>query len=92
MLGSGLEHSVNMLGRTLPPTRVCNSDYEQFLQDIVVQFNRLDTPLVGNRIPHEELAACHGGSQSNVDSFVLQVRESAHTDQFVQVVPYNYSA
>ena len=89
MLGSGLEHSVNVLGRSHSLTRVGNSDYEQFLQDVIDQFNRLETPLVGNRIPHEELAACHGGSQSNVDSLVLQVRESAHTDQFIQVVSYD---
>ena len=89
MLGSGFEHSVKVLGQGPLLTRIGNPDHEQLLQDIVNQFNRLETPLVENRIPHEELAACHGGSQSNVDNLVLQVRESAHSDQFVQVVPYN---
>ena len=88
MLDSGLEHSVKGSGQGSPLTRVGNSNYEQFLQDIVDQFNRLETPLVENGIPHEELAACHGSSQSNFDSLVLQVRESAHADQFIQVVPY----
>lgn len=87
MLDSGLKHSVKGLGQGSPLTRVGNSNYEQFLQDIVDQFNRLETSLVENGIPHEELAACYGGSQSNVNSLVLQVRESTHADQFVQVVP-----
>ena len=91
MLGSGLEQSVKVLGQSSPLTCVGNPDHEQFLQDIVDQFNRLETPLVENRIPHEELAARHGGSQSNVDNLVLQVRESAHSDQFVQVMPCNWS-
>jgi hypothetical protein len=91
ILGSVLEHLVKVLGRSPSLTRVSNSDYEQFLQDIIDQFNRLEAPLLETRIPHEELAACYGGSQSNVDSLVLQVGESAHPDQFVQVVPYDWS-
>ena len=71
-----------------PLTRVGNSDHEQFLQDIVDQFNRLETSLVENRVPHEELAACYGGSQPNINTLILQVRQSAHPDQLVQVVPY----
>lgn len=74
-----------------PLTRVGNSNREQLLQDVIDQFNRLETPLVENRIPHEELAACHGGSQPDIDSLVLQVRESTHPHQFVQVVPYTES-